>query len=362
MTHRAHNFNAGPAALPLPVLTQVQQDLIDYAGTGMSILEMSHRSAIYEQVHNDAIADLRTLLDCPEDYELLFMGGGAQSQFALVPMNMLSQGQYAEYVVTGTWAKSALVEAEKIGEVRALWSSESQGFNRVPTPQDYEAASDAAYLHYTSNNTIVGTQFTTVPTVGDVPLVCDMSSDILSQPIDVSQYGLIYAGAQKNIGPAGVTLVIVHKALLERSPDSLPATMSYARMARANSLLNTPPVFAIYIVGLVAKHLLQFGGLEAMATQNADKGTRLYAAIDDSDGFYQGCADPLCRSLMNVTFRLPTEALEATFVTECEAAGLVGLKGHRSVGGIRASIYNAVPVESVQALVDFMADFRQRFA
>ncbi len=356
-----HNFNAGPAALPVPILEQVQRDLLDFGGSGMSILEMSHRGAAYEAVHNQAISDLRTLMDCPDDYAILFMGGGAQTQFALVAMNLLLPGTHAAYLVTGNWSESALREAQKIGDAQAAWSGAESQFSRIPLPHEYEIDPAAAYLHYTSNNTIVGTQFALAPESGDVPLVCDMSSDILSQPVEVSQFGLIYAGAQKNAGPAGVTLVIVRRDLLERSLASLPSTLSYAEMSAKNSLLNTPPVFAIYMVGLVARYLIDKGGLSAMAVHNADKATQLYAALDASDGFYQGCAHLHSRSLMNATFRLPTADLEARFVSESEAAGFVGLKGHRSVGGIRVSLYNAITIESVQALVDFMEAFQKQW-
>lgn len=356
-----HNFNAGPAALPKSVLEQVQHDLLDFDGSGMSILEMSHRSAAYEAVHHQAIADLRTLLNCSDDYAILLMGGGAQTQFALVAMNLLRPGTHADYLVTGQWSEAALREAQKIGDARAAWSGASSQYSRIPLPHDYDIDATASYFHYTSNNTIVGTQFSLVPEAGDVPLVCDMSSDILSQPVDVSPFGLIYAGAQKNAGPAGVTLVIIRRDLLERSPASTPSTLSYADMSAKDSLLNTPPVFAIYIVGLVARHLIDAGGLAAMAERNAEKATQLYAALDASDGFYQGCAHLPSRSLMNVTFRLPTRELDTQFVSESEVAGFVGLQGHRSVGGIRVSLYNAIAIDSVQALVDFMAGFRQRW-
>ena len=361
MAALVHNFNAGPAALPKAVLEQAQRDLLDFEGSGMSILEMSHRSAAYEAVHNQAIADLRTLLHCPDDYAIVFMGGGAQTQFALVAMNLLLPGTHADYLVTGQWSEPALREAQKIGDARAVWSGAEWQYSRLPLPHDYSIDPAASYCHYTSNNTIVGTQFALPPECGETPLVCDMSSDILSQPLDVSPFGLIYAGAQKNAGPAGVTLVIARRDLIERSPASLPATMSYAQMSARNSLLNTPPVFAIYLVGLVARHLIDTGGLAAMGERNAAKAACLYAAIDASDGFYQGCAHLHSRSLMNATFRLPTPELEAQFVLESESAGFVGLKGHRSVGGIRASLYNAVTLDSVQALVEFMAGFQQRW-
>jgi phosphoserine aminotransferase len=361
MTQRIHNFNPGPAALPLPVLEQVQHDLLDFADSGMSILEMSHRSTQYEQVHNQTIADLRTLLGCSEDYAIVFMGGGAQTQFALVPMNLLPAGAYANYLVTGSWSVAALQEARKLGEVRELWSSAAAHFDRVPAPADIRSDPHAAYVHYTSNNTIVGTQYGFIPQTGTVPLVCDMSSDLLSRPLDVSRFGLIYAGAQKNLGPAGVTILLIRRELLDRCRPGLPSTLSYARMAAQNSLVNTPPVFAIYVVGLVAQYVLAHGGLATMARQNAEKARMLYHTIDASGGFYRGCAHPGSRSQMNVTFRLPTAALEATFVTMSRDAGFAGLEGHRSVGGIRASLYNAVSLTSVHALVDFMNDFQQRW-
>jgi phosphoserine aminotransferase len=359
-TRRVHNFNAGPAALPLAVLEQVQQELLDYAGSGMSILEMSHRSDLYEGVHNQALADLRSLLECPDDYAILFMGGGGLTQFALVAMNFLPVGAHADYLDTGNWSTAAIRQARKVGEARTLWSGASMHYERVPTLQDYAVDPTAAYLHYTSNNTIVGTQFALAPETGDVPLFCDMSSDFLSQPIDVSQFGLIYAGAQKNAGPAGVTIVIIRRDLLDRCPADLPSALNYAEVAAHNSLLNTPPVFGIYMVGLVAKTLLAQGGLSVVATRNAQKATRLYQRLDHSEGFYRGHAQPHSRSLMNATFRLPTPELEARFVAESTAAGLIGLQGHRSVGGLRASLYNTVSLADVQALVDFMADFQQR--
>jgi phosphoserine aminotransferase len=362
MTRRVHNFNPGPAALPLPVLEQVQADLLDFAGTGMSILEMSHRSATYERLHNQAIADLRTLLGGTEDHAVLFMGGGAQMQFALVALNLLSPGSYAEYLVTGVWSETALSEARKIGDARVLWSSATAAHTRIPVPGEFHIEAGAAYLHYTSNNTIVGTQYTYVPAVRDVPLVCDMSSDLLSRPVDLSHYSLIYAGAQKNLGPAGVTVVLIRRDLLERCRSDLPSTMSYAQMAAHNSLLNTPPVFAIYVAGLVAQYLLAQGGLEAAAARNREKAALLYTAIDNSEGFYRGWAQPESRSCMNVTFRLPTPALEKRFLAESAQAGLVGLAGHRAVGGIRASLYNAVSLEAVRTLVEFMEEFQRRYA
>jgi phosphoserine aminotransferase len=362
MTRRVHNFNPGPAALPLPVLEQVQSDLLDFASTGMSILEMSHRSATYEQLHNQAIADLRTLLGRTEDHAILFMGGGAQMQFALVPMNLLIPGSYAEYLVTGVWSETALSEARKIGEARVLWSSATTAHTRIPLPGEFHIEPGAAYLHYTSNNTIVGTQYTYVPATRDIPLVCDMSSDLLSRPVDPSLYSLIYAGAQKNLGPAGVTVVLIRRDLLERCRPDLPSIMSYVQMAAHNSLLNTPPVFAIYVVGLVTQYLLAQGGLAAAEARNREKAALLYAAIDNSENFYRGWAQPASRSCMNVTFRLPTPTLEKRFIAESAQAGLVGLAGHRTVGGMRASLYNAVSLEAVRTLVEFMEEFQRHYA
>jgi phosphoserine aminotransferase len=365
MTHRIHNFAPGPAALPLPVLEEAQAELLDFQGTGVSILEHSHRGPAYSAVHERTIQDLRTLLGPGhEAFEILFMGGGARSQFALVPMNLLYPGATAGYLTTGRWAEMALAEGRKLGDklcqVRELWSSTASGHDRVPEPGEYEVEEDLAYLHYTSNNTVAGTQYPAVPVAGPVPLVCDMSSDIFSRPIDLQPFGLIYAGAQKNLGPAGVTVVVVRKDLLERSHAKLmelPDMFNYEKVAAKNSLLNTAPTFPIYMVGLVARWLLDQGGLSAMAQRNEAKAALLYEAIDTSGGFYRGHAQKGSRSRMNITFRLPSEALEARFIEGATAAGMIGLKGHRSVGGVRASIYNAVSAESVAALVSFMKDF-----
>jgi phosphoserine aminotransferase len=361
MPHRVHNFNPGPAALPLPVLEQVQSELLDFAASGMSILEVSHRSALYERVHHKTLADLRTLLGCSEEYAILFMGGGAQTQFALVAMNLLPVGAYADYLITGHWSATALRDASKLGDARELWSSATTGYDRVPIPDEVQVDPDAVYLHYTSNNTVVGTQYPYVPNAAPVPLVCDMSSDLLSQPLDVSRFGLIYAGAQKNMGPAGVTVVIIRRELLERCRPGLPATLSYIQVAAQNSLLNTPPVFAVYVVGLVAQYLLAQGGLPAIAAHNAEKARLLYHVIDSSGGFYRGHAQRDSRSQMNVTFRLLPAELEARFLAASVQAGMVGLQGHRSVGGMRVSLYNAVSLAAAQALVAFMQDFQQRW-
>ncbi len=358
--HRVHNFGAGPAALPLPVLEEVRRELLDFRGTGMSILEASHRGAAYGEVHQGTVAALRELLGGAPDHEVLFMGGGARTQFGAVPWNLLPAGASADYLVTGRWAELAAAEAAKRGTARIAWSSEATGHDRVPAPGEYRVDPEAAYLHYTSNNTIFGTQLAAPPAAGPVPLVCDMSSDVLSRPLDLARFGLVYAGAQKNLGPAGVTVVVVRRDLLERSSADLPDTLSYRKVAEKDSLLNTPPVFAIYVVGLVVRHLLARGGVAAAAERNEAKAGLLYRVIDESDGFYRGHARPDSRSRMNVTFRLPTEELERRFLDEAERAGMAGLKGHRSVGGIRASLYNAVELASVEALAELMTDFRRR--
>lgn len=366
MTHRVHNFGAGPAALPLPVLEQVRDELLDFRGSGMSILESSHRGKLYGEVHASAMARLRDLVGGAargDDYEVLFMGGGARTQFGLVPWNLMAAGGSADYLVTGRWSEMAAAEAAKRGRAREVWSSVESGHDRVPGPGEIPADrldSAAAYLHYTSNNTIFGTQFQHEPATGAAPLVCDMSSDVLSRPLDLERYGLVYAGAQKNLGPAGVTVILVRRDLLARSPAELPDMLSYARVAEKRSLLNTPPVFAVYVFDLVLRHLQERGGLTAAAERNEKKAHALYRAIDDSGGFYRGHARPESRSRMNVTFRLADPALEERFVAEAAEAGLVGLKGHRSVGGIRASIYNAIEFEEVEALVELMHSFASR--
>jgi phosphoserine aminotransferase len=360
--HRVHNFSAGPAVMPLPVLEEIQRDLLGLPGVGMSILEISHRSKTFEDILARAEADLRTLAGVPASCKVLFLQGGASTQFSMVPMNLLGTGQTADYVDTGSWAEKAIKEARKVGAVNVAATTKPDNYTRIPEPDELALTRGAAYVHITSNNTIEGTQYKEVPLVGDAPLVCDASSDIFSGPIDVARYGLIYAGAQKNMGPAGLTIVILREDLLPRSIEkkaALPTMMNYAVHAENASLYNTPPTFAVYALGLVMKWLLGQGGLGAMAAHNERKAARLYAEIDRS-GFYRGTAQPNSRSLMNVTFRLPTEELEQMFVKESEAAGLDGLKGHRAVGGMRASIYNAFPEEGIDALISFMRDFEQR--
>jgi phosphoserine aminotransferase len=360
-TKRVHNFGAGPATLPLPVLKQVQEELLDYGGTGMSVMELSHRSAAFGEVIEQAEADLRALLELSADHAVLFLQGGASLQFAMVPANLRPTGASADYVMTGNWSRAALKEAAKGGAARTVGSTESTGFDRIPAQGELDFDPEAAYVHFTSNNTIYGTQWSSEPEPpADVPLVCDASSDALSRPIDIGRYGLMYAGAQKNLGPAGIAVVVLRTDLLERAPGGLPALLDYRLMAEKRSLYNTPPTFAVYVVGRVLKWLRALGGLAEIGKRNEAKAGLLYDAIDASGGFYRGHAQPDSRSRMNVTFRLPNEDLEKTFVKEAAAADLAGLKGHRSVGGLRASIYNACSIESVRALVEFMADFKKR--
>lgn len=363
MTERVYNFSAGPATLPVGVLEQAQSEMLNYRGAGMSVMEMSHRSKAFESIINNAEADLRKLLSIPENYKVLFLQGGASLQFAMVPMNLLPKGKSADYILTGSWGQAAIKEAKKLGSAREAATTADTNFNRLPKPEEIKLDANAAYVHFTSNETIFGVEFNEEPAAGDAPLVCDMSSDFISRPVDVSKYGLIYAGAQKNAGPAGATIVIVRDDLLERVPanaDSLPAMLDYRNLAKNGSMYNTPPCYAIYICGLVFKWALNdIGGLEKIHAMNKEKAKILYDAIDSSDGYYRGHAEKDCRSLMNVTFRLPSEELESKLVKEATAAGLDGLKGHRSVGGLRASIYNAFPKAGVERLVEFMGEFQK---
>jgi phosphoserine aminotransferase len=358
-TTRIFNFSAGPAVLPVNVLEQAQRDLLSLPGVGMSILEISHRSKPFDDIIEGCEADLRTLAGIPDGYHVLFLQGGASLQFSMVPMDLLPAGGSADYIVTGAWSQKAVKEAKRVGAVKIAASTESENFTRVPRQDELTLDPNAAYVHYTTNNTIFGTEFHYLPNSGSVPLVTDASSDIFSGPIDVSKYALIYAGAQKNLAPAGVTLVIVREDLLKRAPSSLPTMLQYSVHAENKSMYNTPPVFAIYIMRLVLAWLLKQGGLAAIAARNARKADKLYAAIDRT-GFYRGHATKDSRSRMNVTFRLPSEELEKKFIKDATAAGLDGLKGHRSVGGLRASIYNAFPEEGIDALVQFMGEFERR--
>jgi len=358
-TTRIFNFSAGPATLPLEVLEQVQRDLVALPGVGMSILEISHRSKPFEDVLEGCEADLRTLGAIPDGYRVLFLQGGASLQFSMIPMNILPPGGSADYIVTGAWSQKAVKEAKRVASVRIAATTEADNFTHVPTQSELQLDPAAAYAHYTTNNTIFGTEFHYVPDVGAVPLVADASSDIFSRPIDVGKFALIYAGAQKNLAPAGVTLVIVRDDMLRRTPSTLPTMLQYGVHVENASMYNTPPVFAIYVMRLVLAWLMKRGGLEAIERKNARKADKLYAEIDRTE-FYRGHARTDSRSRMNVTFRLPTEELEKKFAKDATAEGLDGLKGHRSVGGMRASIYNAFPEEGVDALVHFMHEFERR--
>lgn len=357
---RVINFNAGPAALPEAALERAQRELVDFAGTGMSIMEHSHRGKAYAAVHEEAIQLVRTLCGVSDDYHVLLLQGGASQQFALVPMNLLAPGKSADYVLTGAWSQKALKEAKVLGTARVAASTEvDKKFARIPAQSELELDPNAAYVHITSNNTIFGTQWQTWPDVGRVPLVADMSSDIMWRPIDVSRFGLIYAGAQKNLGPSGVTLVIARKDLVEGGRKDIPTIFQYRTHAENNSLYNTPPTFGIYLLRNVLSVIQEQGGLAAMEQRNREKAELLYGAIDARPDFYRCPVDKPSRSTMNVVFNLPTPELEAEFVAEAQKRNMVGLKGHRSVGGIRASIYNAVSRQWVAALVDFMKDFHK---
>jgi phosphoserine aminotransferase len=353
-----YNFSAGPAVLPAPVLEQARDELLDWHASGMSVMEMSHRSKEYLSIAEQAEADLRELLSIPADYRVLFLQGGATSQFAMVPMNLLRDRQQADYVNTGAWSKKAIAEARRYCEVNVVASSEDSNFTSIPALDTWKLNDDAAYLHYTPNETIGGVEFHWVPETGDVPLVVDMSSTILSRPIDVSRFGVIYAGAQKNIGPAGLTVAIVRGDLLGETIAGTPSMFDYKLHADNGSMLNTPPTFAWYLAGLVFKWLKQQGGLDAMAAINQRKSKRLYDAIASSD-FYTSPVDTECRSWMNVPFTLADPGLDSEFLSQAKTAGFLNLKGHRSVGGMRASIYNAMPEAGVDALIDFMGEFER---
>ncbi|MFE8700235.1 3-phosphoserine/phosphohydroxythreonine transaminase [Cytobacillus sp. FJAT-54145] len=354
---RALNFNAGPAALPQTVLEEAQKHLLDFKGTGMSVMELSHRSKVYEEVHNGAKLKLKKLLTISDEYEILFIQGGASLQFSMIPMNLLIDESVGSYVLTGSWSEKALKEAKKIGQTQVLASSKDQQYKEIPSADLNKLSQDSAYLHITSNNTIYGTQWDTFPEVS-VPLIADMSSDILSKPLNVDQFGLIYAGAQKNLGPSGVTVVIIKKDLLKRSNDQLPTMMNYQTYSDHNSLYNTPPTFAIYLLDLVLEWAHSEGGVEALEVKNTEKANVLYDVIDGSKGFYNGHAQKDSRSKMNVTFTLPTEELTSSFLAQAKDYGFVGLNGHRSVGGCRASIYNAMPLDHVIQLAEFMKKFK----
>lgn len=360
MSGKVFNFSAGPAIMPVPVLEKAQSEIRSFNGIGMSVMEISHRSKHFEAVLNTAERGLRKLLAVPDNYRVLFLQGGATLQFSMVPMNFLAAGETADYIVTGAWGKKAVVEAERCGNIKEIYSAEQDGFRKVPEPGEVKVDVNAKYVHYTSNETIEGVEFKYDLDGGSVPVVCDASSNILSKPIDIEKYALIYAGAQKNIGPSGVTVVIIRDDMLERVPSGLHSLLDYRAIAAQQSMLNTPNTWGIYMIGLVCEWLRGEGGVTAMDARNHEKAAILYDSIDASDGFYTGHAERPARSLMNVTFRLPSEELDNRFNEEATALGLNGLRGHRSVGGIRASIYNAFPREGIEALIDFMQDFTQR--
>jgi len=355
MVDRVYNFSAGPATLPVDVLEQASKDIVNFKETGIGLIEMSHRSKEFMAVAANTESLLRELMEIPDNYKVLFLQGGASSQFFMIPMNLLGKGKKATYLNTGTWSKKAIKEAKLFGDIDVAYSSEKQTFNRVPLQDEYKIDADSEYLYFVSNNTIYGTQFPSFPAT-DKYLIADMSSDILSRKIDVSKFGLIFAGAQKNMGPAGVTVVIIRDDLLDKAPENTPTMLSYKTHADKDSMFNTPPCFAIYGVGEVLKWLKQQGGVEAMEARNIAKAGLLYDCIDSTD-YYKGHAETASRSLMNISFNLPSADLEAKFITEAAEVGLMGLKGHRSIGGCRASIYNAFPTKGVEKLVAFMKEF-----
>ena len=358
---RVYNFNAGPAALPLAALEKAQKELLEYEDTGMSIMEHSHRGPAFDAVHNEAIALLKELYGVGDDYDVLLLQGGASLQFAMIPMNFIADGGSADYVDTGAWSKKAFEEANRIHKARWAASTRVDGkCASVPKQGDLDLASDAAYVHITTNNTIFGTQYHDVPDTGSVPLIADMSSDILWRPMDVSRFGMIYAGAQKNIGPSGLAVVFLNKTLLDKAREDVPNILSYRIHAKKNSLYNTPNTWGIYMVRTILSQVKEMGGLVEMEKRNRAKADKLYGAIDGAPDFFRSPVDKASRSVMNVVWRLPTEEQEKTFIAEAAKAGLMGLKGHRSVGGCRASIYNAVPAEGIDKLVEFMEEFRKR--
>ena len=354
---RVYNFNAGPSTLPLPALEEAAAEFVEFKGKGMSIIEMSHRSKEYDEVHVEATALIKELLGVPDNYHVLFLGGGATMQFSMIPMNLLSDGRSCDFTVTGSWAKKAFADTKKVGKVNVLFDGKDDNFMSLPDPATLKVSPDAVYLHMTSNETIGGLEWQSWPDTGEVPIACDMSSDIMSRRIPVEKFGIIYAGAQKNLGPAGAGIVLIRDDVLAECSDDLTAYMSYKIHAEKNSLYNTPPVFTIYMIGKVLKWVKAQGGLEAMEKLANERSSLIYDAIDKSDGFYHSPVPESCRSKMNVVWKLATEDLEKQFIEDAAANGLGGLKGHRSVGGCRASIYNAMPVEGAKAVADFMGEF-----
>ncbi len=357
---RKYNFSAGPSTLPVQVLETLRDEMVDYQGSGMSLIEASHRGAEYDAVHMNTISLIKELLQVPDTHSILLLQGGATMQFAMIPLNLLSGGKSCDAVMSGSWAKKAIADFGKVGTVQKIFDGKDSGFTTLPETLNTNAG--AAFVHITSNETIEGVQWKTFPQTGDVPLIADMSSDIMSRPLPVEQFGMIYAGAQKNLGPAGVAIVIIRNDLLEKCPDTLPAYLNYKTHADKDSMYNTPPVFAIWAMGEVLKWVKANGGLKKVQENNEKKAKIVYDAISAQSDFYRCPVDPAVRSTMNVVFRLPSEELEAKFIAEAKAKGMVGLKGHRSVGGCRASIYNAMPLEGAQALANFMKEFAQNNA
>lgn len=360
--NRKYNFYAGPSTLPLEVLQTLQKELVDFEGQGLSMIETSHRSPMYDQVHNQAVALMRELWDIPENYHVLFLGGGATLQFSMIPMNFLGPDETCDFTLSGSWAKKAYNDAKKTGKVRTIFDGASTNYTTLPKASSLDIDPNAAYVHITSNETIGGVQWKEWPRTGKVPLICDMSSDILSRAVPVEQFALIYGGAQKNLGPAGVTLVIIRDDMLAKCPDTLTAYLNYRTHSDKNSLYNTPPVFAIWAIKLVLEHIKRLGGIKAVEKRNEEKAHTVYRAMDESNGFYRCPVDKNVRSLMNLVFRLPSEELEKAFIAQATERGLLGLKGHRSVGGCRASLYNAMPLEGAQALASFMKNFAEEHA
>jgi phosphoserine aminotransferase len=359
MTNRIFNFSAGPCTLPLSALEKAQKDFVDYQGAGMSLIEMSHRGKHYDAVHFEAIANVKEILNVPEDFEVLFIQGGATLQFAMIAMNFLGDGKVGEYVNTGAWAKKAIADGKKVGETRVIWTGEAESFMRMPKVDEIKFSSDAAYVHMCGNETIGGIEFNDYPDTGDVPLIVDMSSHIMSRPIDFNKIDMVYGGAQKNLGPAGMAVVIMRKSLIEKANDNVPAYLSYKIHAKSESLYNTPPVFAIYMMKLTTDWVKEIGGLKATQELAMARSNALYDVIDNSDGWYRCPVDKESRSNMNVVWRLPSEDLEKKFIAEALAAGFSGLKGHRSVGGCRASMYNAMPTQGATKLAEFMIEFKK---
>ncbi|MBS4021104.1 MAG: 3-phosphoserine/phosphohydroxythreonine transaminase [Dethiobacter sp.] len=360
MTERVYNFNPGPAVLPLSVLEQARDEFLNYAGTGMSVMEISHRSKQFEAIVHSAEAGCKELLGAGDDFRVLFIQGGASMQFSMVPLNFLPAGRHADYLLTGSFAEKAWQEAQKLGQAQVAGSTWGENYRRVPDKKEINFSDNAAYVHITTNNTIYGTQWHSLPDTGSVPLVADMSSDILSRPIDINKFSLIYAGAQKNLGPSGVTVVLIRRDMLEKAPAHLTSMLRYDTYAENDSLYNTPPTFGIYMIMLVLDWIEESGGLAAMEKHNTEKAGYIYDAIDNSNGFYSGHAEKGSRSLMNITFRLAREELEKQFLAEAATYRLSGLKGHRSVGGMRASVYNAMSKTGCAELADFMESFRKK--